>query len=626
MTVNLRSIAILWLLAAVWLNCAGWALAALHQVNGAGYALALLPAVVLAAVWLKKNPPAIQFKKLARRFRQPLAGVFLLICTLSLIGGVLYAPANYDGLTYRLPRMASWLTAGTWHWIPTVNNRMNWTNTGWEWMAMPFLALTHSDRALFLINFAGFLLMPGLVFSIFRQLRVAGPVAWNWMWFLPLGYGYVTQAGGIGNDLTGTIFLLLSLYFGLRARRSRALADLWLAVFAAALMTAVKISNAPLGLPCLIAVWPALRELRKRLVMAIPLAAVAIAVSAIPVMVINLRHTGNWTGDPENITCLRVSSPLAGLLGNGFLLAEETLRPPVLPGAAALHRKAERILPVSWRSRLQRDFPRFSQASFTEIPSEECAGLGLGISSVLLAGAVLSWRRFKNPPAVKSRDGLAFLITAAAWLSALVYTLKAGSEAAPRLMLPYYPLMIVPFLLLPGQEALLRSLFGRFLVLVSAVAVLVPLVLSPLRPLWPAQAVCQGLAERYPGQKLIQRMASVYSIYSHRHDVLAPLREALPANVREVGLIAGANDASYSLWRPVGTRCVLDLHYKSEEFLAHPDRIEWIVVKDQDWPDLSPVPLGEWAGTSHFKIVLSTNIVELVSWGPERWTVLHREN
>ena len=214
---------------------------------------------------LKIIPRRIHWPKLRRRFRRPLPAIFLLVAVLIFLGGALHAPNNYDALTYRLPRMLNWLAAGHWFWIPTINDRMNYSTTAWEWMAMPFFALLRSDRGLFLINALGFLLMPGLLFSVFRQAgRGAASVAWTWMWVLPLAYGCATQAGSLGNDFTGLLFCLASVHFGLRARRSGRVSDLWLAGLAAALMTGVKLSNLPLLLPCLVAVWPALGLLRTK--------------------------------------------------------------------------------------------------------------------------------------------------------------------------------------------------------------------------------------------------------------------------------------------------------------------------------------------------------------------------
>ena len=211
----------------------------------------------------EKNPPAFRPQKIFRRCRRPLPAIFFLLAALVFLGGILYAPNNFDALTYRLPRMLNWLAAGKWFWISTINERQNYSGADWEWIAMPFLALLRSDRGMFLINALGFLLMPGLLFSIFRRLGVARKVAWTWMWLLPLAYGCLTQAGSIGNDFLGALFCLLSIYFGLRARRSGRVTDVWLAVLAAALLTGVKLSNLPLALPCLVAIWPALGQLKK---------------------------------------------------------------------------------------------------------------------------------------------------------------------------------------------------------------------------------------------------------------------------------------------------------------------------------------------------------------------------
>ncbi len=75
-------------------------------------------------------------------------------------------------------------------------------------MAAPLIALARTDRFLFLLNFASFCLLPGLLFSTLRRLGVAASTAWAWRWMLPTGYGFLLQAGSIGNDLFGAIFVL----------------------------------------------------------------------------------------------------------------------------------------------------------------------------------------------------------------------------------------------------------------------------------------------------------------------------------------------------------------------------------------------------------------------------------
>jgi hypothetical protein len=616
----MQTIAALWLVGAVWLNCAGWLLSALHQLNPAGYALALLPGILAALVWLKKNPPACRPQKYFRRFRRSLPAIYLLLAALVFLGGILYAPNNFDALTYRLPRMLNWLVAGKWFWISTINARQNFSGLAWEWIALPFLALARSDRGIFLINALGFLLMPGLLFSIFRQLGVTRKVAWTWMWLLPLAYGYVTQAGSAGNDFTGTLFCLLAIHFGLRARRSGRVTDVWLAVLAAALMTGVKLSNLPLALPCLVALWPALGQLRKNLAGSLAVAGLALVVSALPLMVLNQIYAGSWSGDPQNKYRMQINNPVAGLLGNGFLLAEQSLLPPVLPGSNKIHRRLFQTLPDS----LKKEFPRLSLVKINELPSEEGAGLDLAITLPLLLVSLAATGQFRRSGFLKKLFSLWPPVVLAAWVSVLVCMAKLGSEAGPRLLLPYYPLFLVPWLLLSAQNNLLRRRTWRIFLALMALSTLPALVLSMARPLWPAQTVSAGLARRHPQNQTLRRLATTYAAYAQRNDILAPLRAGLPADAREIGFIAGPNDTDYSLWRPFGRRQVRDLRPELRHFLAQPE-VEWVVVKRDIWPEISPVPLEKWAQAHHAQIVLTLPIVELVSWGPENWCLLHLE-
>lgn len=612
-------------LVCAWLNITGWLLSALHRLDLAGYAASL--ALFLLAVWYWQRHAAAPIssryfsgKKFNPRFRRPLPAVFLLVAGLVFVGGTLYAPANFDALTYRLPRLLNWQVAGQWFWISSFNERMNYSGTAWEWIAMPFLIFTHSDRGMFLINALGFLLLPGLLFSISRQLGVARKVAWTWMWLLPLAYGLVTQAGSIGNDLMGALFCLLSLHFGLRARRSGRISDVWLALLAAALLTGVKLSNLPLALPCLVAVWPALGQLRKNVTGSLAVVAGAAVVSALPIMAWNHFHAGSWTGDPQNQYRMQLANPVAGLLGNSFLLTEQSLMPPILPGSIEINQRLTELLPIS----LKEQFFRLRSNRFTEFPGEEGSGLGLGVTLPLLlvlGAAVMGRGRTGSKP-----SGLTRLppVALATWVAALVYMAKMGSEAGPRLLLPYYLPAIIPFLLLPAQGFLLRQRWWRLLLAIMAASVLPAQVLSVSRPLWPAQTVSQKLAQTHPDNPLLQRLAATYTTYAHRNDLLAPIRAALPETAREIGFIAGSNDAEYSLWRPFGGRKVKHLRPTINRFLENPE-IEWVVVKENVWPEITSVTLVDWASAHHAEVVLSMPITELVSWGPENWCLLHIE-
>lgn len=622
----MRAIAI-WICLCAYLNSAGWTLSALHALNATGgAAVLLLGAAALVAMWRKTSEaafPELRVKKLRHRFRRPFPLIFLLAASLIFIGGATHAPNNFDALNYRLPRMLNWLSAGHWFWVPTGDERMNYATPGWEWMALPFFAVLHSDRGLFLLNVAGFVLMPGLLFSVFRQMGVARRTAWAWMWILPLAYGYATQAGSVGNDLTGAVFCLASVHFGLRARRSGKITDVWLCGLAAALTTGTKLSNLPLLLPCLVAVGPALMRLREKWLASAAIAGMAVLISAAPTAVLNHMHTGSWNGDPENAVQLQARYPGAALLGNGLLLLQQSFMPPVLPDARNVNDRLNDALPASWQQTLKEKFPRYDKMPLNELPQEEASGLGLSVTLLLLAGTVAGATGWKKsaakilaPPA---------LVGFAAWVAASFYMMKAGSEATARLMLPYYPLAIAPLLLLPAHGRLLRFRAWRIFAALAGLSVLPAIVLSPARPLFPAVRATENFAREHPASALAQRLAAVYSTYARRNDALKPLRAALPDDAREIGFAASENDTDYSLWRPFGRRRIIYLQPGANQSVGVPAGVEWIAVKQRTWPEFSRVPLEQWAEQHHAKIVLSVPIATVVAWGEETWCLLHVE-
>ncbi len=618
---------LLWAVACILI---GWALSVLHWLTLAGYAVAL-PLVIIGLVWLARDPSVMtpprirrQWRQVMfRRFRRPFPAIFLLVAVLIFLGGALYAPSNYDGLTYRLPRMLNWLSTRGWTWIFTNNDRMNYSGTGWEWIALPLLAM-RSDRALFLINAVGFLLLPGLIFSVFRQVGVTRRAAWAWMWILPTAFGYALQAGSIGNDFPGAVFCLISVHYGLRARHSNRVEDIWLAGLAAAVMTSIKLSNLPLLLPCLVAVWPALEQLRKNLAGSVAVAGIAVLVSAAPTVVLNQAHTGCWNGDPQNLAGIQVKSPGAALLGNGLLLLQQSFMPPVLPGAQKVSQRLGQQLPASWRHLLEEGFPRYLGNHLNELPQEEAASLGIGITLLLLAAVVAPWcQAGKNQPAGIRRWKFSS-VGLAAWVAGLFFMLKMGSEADARLMLPYYPMVMIPILMLPGQHWLVRRAGWRILAMLVSLSILPCLILTPSRPLWPVQTMSGWLSRHYPDSSLTRRLTTVYSCYQNRNDLLAPLRARLPDSATNIGFIAGINDSDYSLWRPFGQRQVVYLWNGTPQtsVLLPPD-VGWIVVKRAVWPEVSPVPLEEWAAQHGIEIVFSVPITAFASRTEETWCLLH---
>src|SRR5208283_3031310 len=103
------TVVLLWVWFCAYLNCAGWALSAIHELNARGYTVALLIWVGAVFFWRKKTStqflPPLRWRKFRRRFRRPFPLAFLIVGSLAILGGVIYAPNNYDALAYRTPRV-----------------------------------------------------------------------------------------------------------------------------------------------------------------------------------------------------------------------------------------------------------------------------------------------------------------------------------------------------------------------------------------------------------------------------------------------------------------------------------------------------------------------------------------
>src|SRR6185437_3254502 len=145
----------LWIVLSALLVATGWILSAFHQLNRMGYGI-IFALTVIAVLCLKKITGTrckniFSIHKFFRRFKKPAPFLCFTLVILSFIGGMLYLPANADSNAYRIPRILEWLGAGQWHWLPTLDVRMNIAGCGFEWLATPLILFTHSFRFIFLI-------------------------------------------------------------------------------------------------------------------------------------------------------------------------------------------------------------------------------------------------------------------------------------------------------------------------------------------------------------------------------------------------------------------------------------------------------------------------------------------
>jgi hypothetical protein len=617
-----------WILISAWCSLSGWLLSAVGCLNLPGCFVSFIVGGVSIWFWMKQKTESspsssAHWKVRLHRFRRPLPFVFLLTAVLVLIGGALYAPNNYDALSYRLPRIFNWLAEDRWHWIDTVDQRMNYSGTGYEWLMLPLFVFTRSDRLLFLISFLPWLLMPALSFKMLTGLGICPRVAWYWMWLLPMGHCFVMQAGGIGNDSYAATYLLVAVCFALRARKTRAVGDLWIAALAAALLTGAKASNLPLLLPVAIAVWPSWRLLARSIAGTLCGALACVAVSFLPIAVMNQLHAGKWTGDPKNTYGMELKNPVAALAGNAIQLAVGNFLPPVLPSVSSWNKRADHLLKTPFFQKLERDFPRFAIEA-RELSNEEGAGAGIGLGFLfLIALAGAFFRQKKNGAPTTSGARLGFWIVAGAWIALGVYMAKIGSESGPRLIAPYYPPCMALVLFSPASGMFVRKSWWRCAAILAALSILPVVILTPSRPLLPATEITARLSESHPENAMLARMAAVYSSYVRRTDVFAPLTCRIPAGEQVIGYIGSSDVPFASLWRPYGKRRVLEVFQKNEAPLLELHTHLFAVVSANGIFQRYGEQVDDWLRERNARVVASEKIVVRTSLkNPDEWLMI----
>jgi hypothetical protein len=542
------------------------------------------------------------------------------------VGGALYAPSTHTALTYRLPRVLQWLAEGKWHWIYTSNFRMNDRACGIEWLTAPVLLFTNSDRALFLLNFIPFLLLPGLTFSLCTRLGVRGRVAWQWMWLLPTGYNFLVQAGSAANDTFPAVYALAAVDFACRAWSTRRVSDFWLSLLSIGLLSGAKASNLPLMLPWAIlalALWPLLK---RRLLTTLAVALLAALVSFLPTAILNIYYCHDWSGLKLENAGMDMKNPVVGVWGNSLLFLLDNFVPPFFPAAGWWNQSALSILPRAIVAPMAANF----EAGFHrlgEMPTEDWVGLGLGVSLLMAVAAIggMAVRSVRQVGRVE-HDGdlpkpLRRLILIAPWLALLAYCMKSGMVSGARLISPYYPLLLPLLIAGAGQSRIIRARWWRILVCLVLCVAFPVVILTPGRPLWPAKTVLSRLASLKPGSRLISRPLEVYTVYAQRPDPMAGVRTLLPKGLTMVGFLGTPDDIDISFWRPFGQKQVKHLLTSDSAAAIRQRGILYAVVSQFSLAEAG-LTLEEWRKQTGAELLASASITQKIVEGPQSWHVV----
>jgi hypothetical protein len=147
------------------------------------------------------------------------------------------------------------------------------------------------------------------------------------------------------------------------------------------------------------------------------------------------------------------------------------------------------------------------------------------------------------------------------------------------------------------------------------------LVLTPGRPLWPAQTLLSKVLAWKPGQRSIARALAVYSVYDVRSDPLANVRALLPEGLSVVGFMGSADDIDISLWRPFGQRRVEHVLLSDSPEQIRQRHIRYAVVGGFNLSEHNTT-LAAWQERTGADLVATATATMLVSQGPQSWYVV----
>jgi hypothetical protein len=255
---------------------------------------------------------------------------------------------------------------------------------------------------------------------------------------------------------------------------------------------------------------------------------------------------------------------------------------------------------------------------------EETAGMGLGLAVFAFTAlgfclaAIIS--RYGHS---RKRDPRACWIVAGVGLALLVYMAKIGSESGPRLIAAYYPLMIAGVLVMTALDGgWTRNRFYQLVGLAALLSAFPLVVLSPARPLFPVASVKACLGSLHVPGSMIGRYEEVYGVYGARFDGFSSLKEYLPKTETAVGFMQTGNNPEASLWRPFGSRAMVEVTPELTREDLEGRQIHFIVIGKDALDTNYNIPIDELTSRWSAHLVAQRELVLLAQRGPETWYVL----
>jgi hypothetical protein len=149
----------------------------------------------------------------------------------------------------------------------------------------------------------------------------------------------------------------------------------------------------------------------------------------------------------------------------------------------------------------------------------------------------------------------------------------------------------------------------------------VPLVIaSPERPLFPIDAAVRYVASISPVKA--ERMQRVYDVYASRYDGMKDLVAAIPETEKTVGLVETGDITESVLWRPYGSRRIVDVGPDKSIDQLKADQIHYVIVYDEALNESYHTTFAQVIKKWNAKVVLEKDLMLRAKKNPEPWYVI----
>jgi hypothetical protein len=589
---------------AAFLTGTGWILSACQKLNWTG---GLFFAGLTAAIWIARRQYADWRAlgiELVTPFKSPLVVV---LSGLILASAVLYPPTMLDSLTYRLPRVLLWLEHGGVFHIASAEPRLNYLGQVWEFCTAPILVLA-GVRWSWLWSFLSWLICQSVFYRWGLRLGQNPARSRKFALLANTSNFAVLQASATSNDLVAATLLLLALDFVWEYELHRQPGSINWAALSLALCTGVKPHFAVMGLPFLL--WFLLARSRpwqaynwRWIPLLFPL---FLLCSAATTFAFNHATYGRITGPGQEAIYQRTGLGMNVMTGT-TMMVWQALQPSINPAALVLNETLERAVV---NSDIRSYCPRFT-LHLVPVCITDGASMGLVTSILFLGGCWVGWRREK--PGLWSFPVLALLAGGFGFVAAVSQFLP-GSVG--RSFLGFW-LLGLP-LALTGWRHFSDRTINISLGLALGLAILA-VAFNPARPLWPARAIGEILAQR--GNSSLVQLLDSYLAFQERAEAGRSLADRVPdGEPFFVALVSEDRPLLPILTSRHGPGAVRLLRSKATvaELLELGPR--YVLVCDAQGQDYAE--LAEFLASGKlYRVLASAEYVSKIRRGNETWTL-----